>query len=58
MSLTRNENMVRVSPGSDPQTHRPNSVDMQGLPHRERMRLKKRARELRVGTLNVGTMTG
>ncbi|XP_064079513.1 craniofacial development protein 2-like [Macrobrachium nipponense] len=31
---------------------------MQGLPHRERVLLKKRARELRVGTLNVGTMTG
>ncbi|XP_064108101.1 uncharacterized protein LOC135216647 [Macrobrachium nipponense] len=31
---------------------------MQGLLHREQVRLKKRARELRVGTLNVGTMTG
>ena len=58
MSLTRNENTARLSPGSDPQTHRPNSVDVQGLPHHERMRLKKRAQELRVGTLNVGSMTG
>ena len=58
MSLTGNENRARLSPGSDPQTYRPNSVDRQGLPHRERMQLKKRARELRVGTLNVGTVTG
>ena len=58
MSLTRNENNARSSPRSDPQIHRPNSVDIQGLPHQERMRPKKRALPLRVGTLNVGTMTG
>ncbi|XP_064111500.1 craniofacial development protein 2-like [Macrobrachium nipponense] len=58
MSLTRNENRARLSPRSDPQIYRPNSVDMQGLPHRERVWLKKRARELRVGTLNVVTMRG
>ena len=58
MSLSRIENIARLSPRSDPQTHRPNSVVRQELPHQERMRLKKRARALRVGTLNVGTMTG
>ena len=50
--------MARMSPGSDPQIHRPNSVDRQGLPHHERVWPKKQARELRIGTLNVGTMTG
>ncbi|XP_064111347.1 craniofacial development protein 2-like [Macrobrachium nipponense] len=58
MSLTRNKNRARLSPRSDPQIHRPNSVDMQGLLHRERVRLKKQARELQVETLNVSTMTG
>ena len=43
---------------SGPQTHRPNSVEMQGLPHQERVRLKKQAHKMRFGTLNVGSMTG
>lgn len=60
MSLIPNESNARTSPVSDPQTHRPNSVDQQGLPHQERVRPKKRAQtiDLRVGTLNIGTMTG
>ncbi|XP_063586290.1 craniofacial development protein 2-like [Penaeus indicus] len=47
-----------MPPGSGPQTHRPNSVDMRGLPHQERVRPKKLVQNLRIGTLNVGTMTG
>ena len=50
--------MARLSSESDPHINSPNSVDMQGLPHPERVRLKKQARRLRVGTLNVGSMTG
>ena len=58
MSTLQNVNNDRTSPVSDPQIHRPNSVDQQGLPHQERVRPKKKARNIRVGTLNVGTMTG
>lgn len=58
MSLTREPTNARSSPVSDPQIHRPNSVDQQRLPHQERMRPKKRAHKMRFGTLNVGTMTG
>ena len=58
MSNTGNSRSARMSPGSDPQIHRPNSVAKQGLPHQERVRPKRQAREIRVGTLNVGTMTG
>ncbi|XP_063609960.1 craniofacial development protein 2-like [Penaeus indicus] len=47
-----------MPPGSGPQTHRPNSVDMRGLPHQERVQPKKLVQNLRIGTLNVGTMTG
>ncbi|XP_064095658.1 uncharacterized protein LOC135207762 [Macrobrachium nipponense] len=57
--ITQYRDLLRKSTERNPQAiHRPNSVDMPGLPRRERVRLKKRARELRVGTLNFGTMTG
>ena len=60
MSLTCNERNARLSPVSDPQIHRPNSVDRQGLLHQERVRPKKQAQQIkmRVGTLNVGSVTG
>ena len=60
MSLTCNEMNARLSPVSDPQIHRPNSVDRQGLLHQERVRPKKQAQQfkMRVGTLNVGSMPG
>lgn len=49
-----------MSPVSDPQTHSLNSVDQHGLPHQERVRPKNRSQtiDLRVETLNIGTMTG
>ena len=51
---------ARASPGSDAQIHRPNSaINGRGLPYHERVRLKKKAPEIvRIGTLNVSTMTG
>ena len=58
MSQTGYMNNARMLPVSDPQIHRPNSVDRQGLPHQERVWPKTQAQRLRVGTLNVGTMTG
>ena len=58
MSLTENETNARMSPVSDPQIHRPNSVAQRGLPHQEWMWPKKQAQKLRFGTLNVGSMTG
>ncbi|VDP63150.1 unnamed protein product [Heligmosomoides polygyrus] len=51
-----NQCEARTSPGSDAQNPRPSSVvSMRGLPRVERPRPKKLAR---MGTLNVGTMTG
>ncbi|XP_037794113.1 uncharacterized protein LOC119589586 [Penaeus monodon] len=47
-----------MSPVSDPQIHRPNSVDQRGLPPLERGRPKRLAQYLRIRTLNVGSMTG
>lgn len=58
MSLIENETNARMSPISDPQIHRPNSVAQRGLPHQERVRLKRQAHKMRFGTLNVGSMTG
>ena len=60
MSLTCNERNARLSPVSDPQIHRPNSVDRQGLLHQERVWPEKQAQQnkMRVGILNVGSMTG
>ncbi|VDL62952.1 unnamed protein product [Nippostrongylus brasiliensis] len=47
---------ARTSPGSDAQDPRPSPVvSMRGLPREERPRLKKL---VRIGTLNVGTLTG
>ncbi|XP_037794182.1 craniofacial development protein 2-like [Penaeus monodon] len=47
-----------MPPRSCPQKHRPKSVEKRGLPHQERVRPKRRAQKLRIGTFNVGTMTG
>ncbi|XP_037772662.1 uncharacterized protein LOC119568274 [Penaeus monodon] len=47
-----------MSPASDSQIHRPNSVDQRGPPPHERGRPKKLVQPLRIGTLNVGSMTG
>ena len=59
MSQTRETPNARTPPAlSGPQIHRPNSVEMQGLPHQERVRLKKQAHKMRFGTYNVGSMTG
>ena len=58
MSLTENETNAGMSPVSDPQIHRPNSVVQQELPHLERVRPKKQAQKMRFGTLNVGSMKG
>ena len=58
MSQIRRQLSARTSPVCDPQAHRPNPVDVQGLPHQERVWPKKLVRRLRIGTLNVGTMTG
>ena len=51
---------ARAYPRSDAQIYRPNSAkNGRGLPHQERVRLKKKALDpVRIGTLNVGTMTG
>ena len=51
---------ARAYPRSDAQIHRPNSAkNGRGLPHQERVRLKKKALDpVRIGTLNVGTMNG
>ena len=51
---------ARAYPVGDAQIHRPNSAtNRQGLLHNGRMQLKKRApKSIRIGTLNVGTMTG
>ncbi|XP_063584628.1 craniofacial development protein 2-like [Penaeus indicus] len=46
-----------MPPGSGPQKHRPKSVEKRGLPHQEQLRPKRRAQKLRIGTMNVGTMT-
>ncbi|XP_042887199.1 uncharacterized protein LOC122262985 [Penaeus japonicus] len=43
-----------TSSASNPQIHRPNQ---QGKPHHERVSLKKSVQILRIGALNVGTMT-
>jgi hypothetical protein len=53
-----NKDRVRMSPLSDPQIHHPITVAQQGLPHCEWVRIKKLVQECRVGTLNIGTMTG
>jgi len=58
MSLTENETNARMSPLNDPQIHHPNSVAQRGLLHQERMWPKKQAQKLRLGKLNVGSMTG
>ena len=58
MSLNYTQTNARWSPESDTRIHRPNSVAEQGLPRHGRARLKKQVRKLRVGTLNVGTLTG
>ena len=58
MSLTRTQTNARTPPVSDPQTHRPNSVEIRGLPHQERVLLRKLAHKMRFGTMNVGSMTG
>ena len=55
-SRQRNSVNARTSPGSDAQNPRPSSVvSMRGLPRGERPRLKKL---VRIGTLNVGSLTG
>ncbi|XP_037773648.1 uncharacterized protein LOC119569656 [Penaeus monodon] len=48
----------QVEPVSDPEIHRPNSVDQRGLPPHERGRPKKLIQHLRIGTSNVGSMKG
>ena len=49
---------ARAYPECDAQRPRLTSATVQGLPHCERTRLKKRASEgLRVATMNVGTLT-
>ena len=58
MSLRDIETNARSSPVSGAQIHRPNSVEGRGLPHQERVRLKKLVHKMRFGTLNVGSMTG
>ena len=59
MSHNREDSRARAYSVNDAQIHRPNSVTGRGLLHRERVQLKKLARVgLRVGQLNVGTMTG
>lgn len=58
MSLNEDITNARMSPVSDPQAHRPTPVAQQGLPHQERVRLKRLAQSMRIGTINVGTMTG
>ena len=58
MSQNRDQTNARWSPESDTRIHRPKSVAEQGLPHHERVRPKKLVQKMRIGTLNVGTMTG
>jgi Reverse transcriptase (RNA-dependent DNA polymerase)/Endonuclease/Exonuclease/phosphatase family len=54
----RNLNHARASPAGDARRPRPNDVGNQrGLPAHGRSGLKKRV-HLRLGTINVGTMTG
>ncbi|XP_037800555.1 uncharacterized protein LOC119595498 [Penaeus monodon] len=58
MSLSKYDPNARMPPRSGPQKHLPKSVEKRGLPHQERVRPKRRAQKLRIGTINVGTMTG
>ena len=59
MSRNIQENSARAYSGNDAQTHRPNSVTRRGLLHQERVQLKKRALNgIRIGQLNIGSMTG
>ncbi|XP_037776610.1 uncharacterized protein LOC119573456 [Penaeus monodon] len=54
-----NEYQVTVAKCSSAQ-YDPNArmPPKRGLPHQERVRPKRRAQKLRIGTINVGTMTG
>ena len=64
MDNQANSDAARASPGSDAHNLRPRCVrNEQGLPGQGRSRLKKRVhrrkeRELRVGTINIGTLNG